>query len=176
VSDTDRPPEPIERQAFETYRESIAPALREQLRVAASTPFYREKFDAAGIDPRDGVDPADFERLPFTEKDELRESQQRAPPFGRHRACDPADIARVYTTSGTTGQPTFIGLTDSDVETWASVGARAARAAGIDRGDIVVGVLAGGPFAGAVTYDGHRAAGAAIAPVGPGNTERIVST
>jgi phenylacetate-CoA ligase len=175
VSDTDCLPEPIERQPLETYRESISTALGEQLRVAASTPFYREKFEAAGIDAVDGIDPAALDRLPFTAKDELRKSQQRAPPFGRYRACDPEEIARVYTTSGTTGRPTFIGLTDSDVETWASAGARAAKAAGIDKGDVVVGVIAGGPFAGAVTYDGHRTAGAAVAPVGPGNTERIIS-
>lgn len=174
MSDTDRAPSPIERSTLEEYRESIEPALREQLAVAASTPFYREKFETADVDAAN-VDSADLRRLPFTEKDELRESQQRAPPFGRHRACDPVDIARVYTTSGTTGQPTFVGLTESDVETWAGVGARAARAAGLGRGDVVVGVLAGGPFAGAVTYDGHRAAGAAIAPVGPGHTEQIIS-
>jgi phenylacetate-CoA ligase len=178
VSDTDRSPSPIERRTLEEYYESVASALREQLAVVAETPFYREKFGAAGFDPDEVVaidTPTELRRLPFTEKDELRESQQQSPPFGRHRACDRADIARVYTTSGTTGRPTFVGLTESDVDTWATAGARAARAGGIDRGDVVVGVLAGGPFAGAVTYDGHRKAGAAIALVGPGNTERIIT-
>jgi phenylacetate-CoA ligase len=175
VSDTDPVPSRTERQSLEQYRESVLPALRDQLSVAASTPFYRDAFETADVSIDDVTDPADLRAFPFVEKDDLRRSQQRAPPFGRHRACDPADVARVYTTSGTTGQPTFVGLTESDVDTWASAGARAARAAGLGRGDVVVGVLAGGPFAGAVTYDGHRTAGATIAPVGPGHTDRIIS-
>lgn len=165
----------IERKSLAAYREEAMEALREQLRDAATTPFYRRKFAAADVAPDDVEGLTDLRAVPFTRKDELRASQERAPPLGEHRGCDPDAVARVYTTSGTTGRPTFVGLTDSDVETWAVAGARAARAAGVGPGDVVVGAIGGGPFAGAVTYDGHRRAGAAIAPVGPGHTDRIVS-
>lgn len=165
----------IERLSIPEYQREVMSDLRAQLSVVAETPFYRRKFADAGVTPTEIDSPADVRKIPLTEKDELRASQERAPPFGEYRACDPEDIARVYSTSGTTGRPTFVGLTESDVELWASAGARAARAAGLGSGDVVVGVLAGGPFAGAVTYDGHRAAGAAIAPVGPGNTDRVIT-
>ncbi|MFB6097028.1 MAG: phenylacetate--CoA ligase family protein [Haloferacaceae archaeon] len=165
----------VERLSLPAYQREAMDDLRAQLRTVAETPFYRRKFEEAGVDPADVESPRDLRALPFTRKDELRTSQERAPPFGGHRACDPADIARVYSTSGTSGRPTFVGLTDSDLDVWTRASARAARAAGLGRGDVVVGVLAGGPFAGAVTYDGHRATGATIAPVGPGNTGRVLT-
>lgn len=165
----------VERLSIPDYRRDAMDDLRTQLLTVAKTPFYHRKFADADVDPLDVETPADLRSLPFTRKDELRASQERAPPFGEHRACAPDEIARVYSTSGTTGTPTFVGLTESDVAVWAQAGARAARAAGLDSSDVVVGILAGGPFAGAVTYDGHRAAGAAIAPVGPGNTDRVIT-
>lgn len=168
-------PDPIERLTLSEYCRRTAADLGDQLATAAATPFYRRKFDEAGADPASVRGLEGLRKLPFTVKDELRRSQERAPPLGEHRGCEPASVARIYTTSGTTGRPTFVGLTEGDIETWATAGARAAHAAGVGPGDIVVGALGGGPFAGAVTYDAYRAAGATIAPVGPGNTDRIIS-
>lgn len=165
----------VERLTFAEYESSISDQFVDQFQyVYENSPFYREKFDAAGVDVDEITGIGDITRLPLTAKDELRQSQEAAPPFGRHRACDRDDIARVYTSSGTTGRPTFIGLTDHDLGTWTRVGARTAYAAGIRADDTVVGATPGGPFVAAVAYDANERLGATIAPVGPGNTDRIV--
>lgn len=157
------------------YAAAADERVRAQLRyVADRSRFYREKFDEARVDPED-VTIDEIDRLPFTEKGELRRSQEAAPPFGRHRACDPGAIAQIYTSSGTTGRPTFIGLTDADLAAWTTVAARTAYAAGVRPSDTTVGAIAGGPFVAAVTYDGHQELGAAVAPVGPGYTDRIIT-
>ena len=41
------------------------------------------------------------------------------------------------TTAGTTGQPTLVGYTRADLDTWANLVARSLRAAGARGGDIV---------------------------------------
>ena len=166
----------VERLTLEEYGERIEEdVLRQVEYVYDRGPFYQEKYDSAGVDVDAirGLD--DVTDLPFTEKDPLRESQAASPPFGRHRCCDVADIEWVYTSSGTTGAPTFIGLTASDLDHWSTVGARAAYAAGVRPTDTTVGVIAGGPFAAAVTYDAHQRLGATVAPVGPGQTDRIIA-
>ena len=67
----------------------------------------------------------DLAKLPFTEKAELRESQIDAPPLGTHMACDREQVKRVYSTSGTTGRPTFIGQTSNDIMVWREAACRA---------------------------------------------------
>ena len=52
----------------------------------------------------------DLARLPFTEKHELRESLSVLPPLGKHSAVDMGRVIRVYSTSGTTGNPTYIEI------------------------------------------------------------------
>lgn len=166
----------VERLTLEEYGERIeADFLRQVEYVYERGPFYRETFDSAGVDVDAIRRLEDITELPFTEKDPLRESQAASPPFGHHRCCDPGDVERVYTSSGTTGTPTFIGLTASDLDRWSAVSARAAYAAGVRPDDTTVGVIAGGPFVAAVTYDGHQRLGATIAPVGPGQTDRIIT-
>lgn len=166
----------VEGRSFADYREHASELFLEQFQyVTANSPFYQRKFAEHGVDPGsiDTID--DLTELPFTRKEELRRSQQESPPFGHHRACSLADVARVYTSSGTTGRPTFIGLTENDIAMMTRVGARAAFASGLRPSDLVIGSIAGGPFMAALVYDAYRVLGATIAPVGPGNTDRIIT-
>ena len=86
--------------------------LRTQLvRVYRDSPYYRDKFDAAGVDPLRFGGWDDFARYPFFDKEEERVSQERSReemghPFGMHVTCDVRDINRVSASSGTTGAPT----------------------------------------------------------------------
>ena len=80
----------------------------------------------------------DLPGLPFTTKDEIRESLAAAPPLGRHLAAPPEDVRRVYSTSGTTGDPSYIAVTDADLAGWAEIGARSYAACGIAPGQRAV--------------------------------------
>ncbi|MET9262111.1 AMP-binding protein [Amycolatopsis sp. NPDC004079] len=108
--------------------------LREQLAyVAARSVFYQEKF--AGIDLAKVRTVEDLASLPFTEKQELRESLAAAPPLGAHVAASPDEIVQIQASSGTTGSPSYVGLTRGDIETWCELGARALYANGFRPGD-----------------------------------------
>jgi phenylacetate-CoA ligase len=76
--------------------------------------FYQEKLQAAGIRRKDYRRIRDLLRFPFTTKQELRESQTAHPPLGKHIACDVEDVIRVHSSTGTTGKPSFVGLTHRD--------------------------------------------------------------
>src|SRR5437763_11299627 len=82
-------------------------------RVYENVPAYRKKFDAAGIKPWDFAALQDLARFPFTTKQDLRESY----PFGMF-AVPKDQIARIHASSGTTGKPTVVGYTRSDIDTF----------------------------------------------------------
>jgi len=137
--------------------------------------FYSVKLGEAGFrDARSAGSLQDIGHLPFTEKDELRRSQAAHPPFGRHLACDPAQLIRVYSTSGTTGVPCFIGLTRNDLEMFATNVARGYTAAGFSAQQRVILTANAGPFVAGAVYYGLEKIGCTSIPVGTGNTERLV--
>lgn len=114
-------------------------ALGEQLAyLARSSAFYQAKFAGHGVDPAAVRTVDDLVGLPFTEKQELRDSLAAAPPLGRHVAAARNDIVQVQASSGTTGSPSYVGLTASDVGTWCELGARALYANGFRPGDWVL--------------------------------------
>jgi len=147
--------------------------LREQLQyVSDKSLFYQKKFVAAGIDIDRIKNIEDLTSLPFTEKNELRESQLQVPPFGTHIACEPVDVKRVYSTSGTTGRPTYIGLTKHDLDVWRETASRVFWANGMRRDDRVP--LAVSPFVVAASYaDAFENIGTSI-PVGVNVTDRLI--
>src|SRR5712691_695175 len=113
--------------------------LKEQLAyLAERSDFYRDKLATAGarLERVRGV--GDLRDLPFTEKQELRESLRAAPPLGRHAAAPLEEVVQVQASSGTTGSPSYVGLTRSDVETWCELGARTFYANGVRPGDRVL--------------------------------------
>ena len=108
--------------------------LREQLaHLGARSAFYRDKIGPDALAAVRGVD--DLAGLPFTEKQELRDSLAAAPPLGHHVAADPSEIVQIQASSGTTGSPSYVGLTAGDVRTWCELGARALYANGFRPGD-----------------------------------------
>jgi phenylacetate-CoA ligase len=114
--------------------------------------------------------------LPLTTKDDLRRSQEAAPPFGIHLACDPAEVALVHRTSGTTGRPLVVAATAEDIEITSRHGARAFACAGLRPDDVVVHCLNYCMWAGG--YTDHRcleATGAAVVPYGVGSTDELLS-
>ena len=84
--------------------------------VYDNSPMYRQKYDQAGIKPDDIGSLADIRRLPFTEKEDLKESQERQPPWGDCICIPPEEGVRVFQTSGTTGKPVKIILNNTDWE------------------------------------------------------------
>jgi phenylacetate-CoA ligase len=138
--------------------------------------FYKKKLREAGFKDAKSVGTLDdIDDLPFTEKDELRKSQAEHPPFGSHLSCDPKQLVRVYSTSGTTGVPCYIGLTVNDLDIYATNVARGYTAAGFYRSQRLVVGFNAGPFVAGAVYYGFDKIGCTVIPVGTGNTERLVT-
>ena len=137
--------------------------------------FYRQKLQSAGIaDAAKAGSLDDLGRLPFTEKDEIRRSQAEHPPFGSHLAADPAQLARVYSTSGTTGDPVYMPVTANDLAMWIEISSRSYFAAGLRPGMRVLSTFNAGPFVAGAALDTMANLGVCHIPVGTGNTARLV--
>ncbi|ONF73865.1 phenylacetate--CoA ligase family protein [Amycolatopsis keratiniphila] len=107
--------------------------LREQVAyLAAHSAFYQAKL---GADLAKIRTVEDLAGLPFTEKQELRDSLAAAPPLGTHVAAEMSEVVQIQASSGTTGSPSYVGLTPSDITTWCELGARALYANGFHPGD-----------------------------------------
>jgi phenylacetate-CoA ligase len=146
----------------ESYREQLAYLLEHSR-------FYREKL---GEEPRSGL--AGIAQLPLTDKDELRASRTADNPFGTHLCVDPSELARIYSTSGTTGEPTYIPLTAGDLENWVTGSARSYAASGIAAGQRIVSTYNAGPFVAGAALASFERIGLTHVPVGTGNTERLL--
>ena len=153
------------------------PAYRRQLRYLFEySEFYRTKLSAAGIDtPEVAGGLEEISKLPFTEKDELRASRDEDHPIGRHLAAPMTDVVRVYSTSGTTGTPSYIPLTAEDLANWVEISTRSYGASGLARGERMVTTYNAGPFVAGVTLDAFAKLGVCHIPVGAGNTERLMT-
>ncbi|NJC85923.1 phenylacetate--CoA ligase family protein [Planosporangium mesophilum] len=137
--------------------------------------FYRRKLTEAGFpDATDAGDLDGIAALPFTTKDEIRRSQAEHPPYGDHLAAPADGIRRVYSTSGTTGEPCYIPVTAADLGTWSRIGARSYTSAGVRAAQRIVLTYNAGPFVAGAVLDSLTAIGATVIPVGSGNTERVV--
>jgi len=127
----------LETMPWERVQAMTFERLQRQLeRVYALSPHYRRKLDAAGVRPGDVRHPDDLARIPFFEKDEERECQQRQPPLGDHLCVDPVDVVRVHASSGTTGTPTLFALTAADLATWDRVMGRTFHTMGMRAEDV----------------------------------------
>ena len=131
---------------------------------------YKKAFDKAGVHPDDLKSLEDLAKFPFTVKQDLRDNY----PFGMF-AVPRADIARVHASSGTTGQPTVVGYTSRDLDTWATVVARSLRASGLKHGDLLHNAYGYGLFTGGLgIHSGAEKLGVSLVPVSGGMTPRQV--
>ncbi len=130
--------------------------------------FYRDKMDAAGVKPEDVQSIADLHKLPFINKDDLRDQY----PYGL-LAVPLSDCVRIQSTSGTTGRRVVAFYTQEDIEVWEECCARAIVAAGGTKEDVChvcygYGLFTGGPG----LNGGSHKVGCLTLPMSSGNTER----
>ena len=139
--------------------------------------FYREKLGGAGFQAAEAAGGlADIARLPLTEKREIRATATSDNPIGTHLCVAPSEIVRIYSTSGTTGTPSYIPLTAGDLENWLTVSARSYAASGVVAGQRLVSAYNAGPFAAGATLGAFERIGLSHIPAGTGNPERLVRT
>jgi phenylacetate-CoA ligase len=117
---------------------------------------------------------ADIAQLPLTEKDELRATRTPDNPFGSHLCAEPSEIVRIYSTSGTTGAPSYVPLTAGDLDNWVTGSARSYAASGIAPGQRIVSTYNAGPFVAGAALAAFDRIGLTHIPVGTGNTGRLV--
>ena len=135
-----------------------------------NVPFYRRQLDAVGLKPEDIRTLEDIEKLPFTNKTDLRDEY----PFGLF-AAKKEDIVRVHASSGTTGKPTTVGYTRKDIDSWAQLIARCIGCAGGTSADIVQVAYGYGLFTGGLgLHYGAERIGAMAVPTSTGNTARQI--
>lgn len=131
---------------------------------------YRAKMEAAGIAPEDIHSIDDLHKLPFTQKQDLRDNY----PYGMF-AIPMKDIVRIHASSGTTGKQTVVGYSRADLATWGKCAARALMAAGADNNDIIHVSYGYGMFTGGLgLHYGAETLGASVVPASTGNTARQI--
>jgi phenylacetate-CoA ligase len=148
--------------------------LRRQVAYLADRSlFYRDKL--AGSDT--SIESLEaFARLPFTTKQELRDSQSAAPPLGRHACVGLEEVVRLHASTGTTGQPSWVGVTKNDSEVWTRLTAESFRAQGIRREDVVVHAAGLTLFVGGLpARDALEHLGATFVPIGTGASEKVIA-
>ncbi len=146
-------------------------SYREQLAYLVDrSPFYREKL--GGVDTRGGLD--EIASLPLTDKREVKETCTAENPIGAHLCVPMSDVVRVYSTSGTTGAPSYIPLTAGDLANWVTGSARSYSASGVAAGDRVITTYNAGPFVAGAALDAFALIGVNHIPVGTGSSERLL--
>jgi len=133
------------------------------------SPFYRAKL--AG---HEAGELRDIAQLPLTDKGELRATCTADNPIGDHLCAAPSEIVRIYSTSGTTGAPSYVPLTAGDLDNWVTGSARSYAASGVAAGQRIVSTYNAGPFVAGAALAAFDRIGLCHIPVGTGNTERLV--
>jgi phenylacetate-CoA ligase len=144
--------------------------LRRTVALAATTPFYRQRLAAAGIEPERIRTLADLRNIPLTTKEDLRKSY----PKGMLAAPE-EDVVRMHASSGTTGKPTVIFHTAHDLDAWTGLVARSLYAAGMRRHDVFQNMMTYGLFTGGLgLHYGAERVGMLVIPASSGNSKRQV--
>jgi phenylacetate-CoA ligase len=168
----------IETMPLKQVQELQERKLRKQLAYNyQNSAFYRQKFDQVGLRPEDIRTLEDLVRLPFTTKEELRDSQIEHPPLGLHAAVPMSRVIRIHASSGTTGRPSYVGITKHDRDTWIESVARVYWAEGV-RPDSIVAMGFGMSFfvGGLPLHNAIEEIGATFIPVGTGASDRLITS
>ena len=140
-------------------------------RVYHSVEYYRKKMQALGLEPGDIKGIEDLDKLPFTTKDDLRDTY----PFGLF-AVPNSQITRIHASSGTTGKATVVGYTRRDIETWSECVARCITMAGLGQNEIIQIAYGYGLFTGGLgAHYGAEKLGATVVPMSTGNTKKLIN-
>ncbi|SDK64292.1 phenylacetate-CoA ligase [Cryobacterium psychrotolerans] len=163
--------DPEERMSRDEIQSLQLTRLQHTVRHAyANVPLYTRKFDEVGVHPDDIRTLDDVNKLPFTTKEDLRVSY----PFGMF-AVPMDQVARIHTSSGTTGLPTVVGYTKNDLRMWSGLVARSLRASGVRPGMKVHNAYGYGLFTGGLgAHAGIEALGAIAIPMSGGQTNKQV--
>ncbi len=152
----------------EQIRELQLTRLKALVERIYSIPFYQRRFKEKGILPGDIKTLEDLKHLPFTTKQDLRDTY----PFGMF-AVPLEEVVRLHASSGTTGKPIVVGYTQRDIETWGNLVARCLVMAGGTKNDVVQNAYGYGLFTGGLgVHYGAEKLGATVVPVSGGNTAR----
>jgi len=164
----DKQAETMSRDALETLQ---LERLRHTVKWACDrVPFYRNRLRERDISAEDIRSLADLAHLPFTMKADLQANY----PYGMF-AVPMAEVVRIHSSSGTTGQPTVVGYTRKDLETWSDLIARVLTAGGVTRHDVVQIAFGYGMFTGGFgLHYGVERIGATVIPASSGNTARQI--
>ncbi|MCI8361238.1 MAG: phenylacetate--CoA ligase [Clostridiales bacterium] len=131
-------------------------------------PLYHKRMEEAGVTPDKIKTLSDIRHIPFTNKSDLRDTY----PFGLFGA-PLKDIVRIHASSGTTGKPTVVGYTKSDLDNWSEMMARIVYGVGANEDTIVQIAFGYGMFTGALgLHYGLEKVGAAVVPCSSGNSEK----
>jgi len=130
--------------------------------------LFRQRMEERDLTPRDVQSLDDLAKLPFTGKNDLRDTY----PFGLF-ASPMREIVRLHASSGTTGKPIVVAYTQEDVQVWTNVMLRSLAACGLHEGDIIQNAYGYGLFTGGLgAHYGAEALGATVIPISGGNTPR----
>lgn len=140
------------------------------LDVYEHIPFYKKSFDEAGFDPRSVKSLDDVARIPFVQKQDLRDAY----PYGM-LAVPLKDVREIHMSSGTTGIATVGAYTEHDIKIWGECFSRAVDFAHGDENDVMQICYGYGLFTGGLgAHYGSISAGCATIPISAGNTERQI--
>ena len=144
--------------------------LKESIRIALQSPFYKTRFGEMGITPDSIRSLEDLQKLPFTTKNDLRTHY----PFGLV-AAPMSDVVRLHSSSGTTGNPTVICHSQHDLNQWANRVARCLYMVGVRKDDVFQNTSGYGMFTGGLGFQyGAELLGALTVPAAAGNTIRQI--
>jgi len=163
--------EPIEKASIDELQDLQLKRLQWSIKHAyENVPFYKQVFDSASIQPEDIQTLGDLSKIPFTNKDDLRDNY----PFNMF-AIPREKVVRIHASSGTTGKPTVVGYSRNDLDAWANVVARTIRAAGGRPGDILHNSYGYGLFTGGMgAHYGAERLGCTVIPMSGGQTPKQV--
>lgn len=144
--------------------------LKHTVHHCMNSEFYKKRFEEAGISPDDIQSLDDLRKIPFTTKQDLRDTY----PFGL-RSAPLRDCVRLHSSSGTTGNPTVILHTRRDLDEWAKAVARCLWMVGARPDDVFQNTSGYGMFTGGLGFQyGAEQLGMLTVPAGAGNTRRQI--
>jgi phenylacetate-CoA ligase len=156
--------------------EHVTELLRAQLEgLPARSPLYADQFAEHGVSAATFRGLTDLRMFPFTTKQMLRASQAAAPPLGRHAGVAMTEVIRVHASTGTTGRPSWVGVTRRDAVAWTDMVAAAFTTMGTRRDDVVLHGAGLTLFVGGLPIrDALERIGATVVPIGTGASEKAL--